>query len=165
MLTAQHARMCPCPMRLSRNSVRPQRPEVIKMGVIEADRGIQEKSGHQRRRLRMALSNRASRSSDLFNVCGAALSEFRVVGGIPGPCGKLQGFALFVAPHIAPQHIDDVSCAWLVFGTGQPNEFWASSFGILTTLGIGSCSWYHDGFPVSVPQPNLSAIGLVGTMT
>jgi hypothetical protein len=60
------------------------------------------------------------------------LSQFGKVGGIPGSRGRLQGFALLVAPHIAPENIDDVAGAWLMFGAGHAVEF------------VGEFSWYFD---------------------
>ena len=71
------------------------------------------------------------------------MSQLGVVGGIPGPCGKLQGLALLVTSHIAPQNIDDVRGAWLVLSTGQLVEF------------AGEFLWYFDDsrnrFPWLVP--------------
>jgi hypothetical protein len=60
---------------------------------------------------------------DLLNVGRAALGQFRVFGRIPGPGGELQGFALFVAPNIAPEDFDGVGGARLVHGCGKPVEF------------------------------------------
>ncbi len=75
----------------------------------------------------------------------AALGEFGVVGEIPGAVRKLQGLALFVAPHIAPENIDGVGGPRLVFSSGQPVEFVGEFIGILT-LGMGSSGRYLDWF-------------------
>ena len=69
---------------------------------------------------------------DLLNVSRTALGQLRVVGGFPDPGGKFQGFALLIALYIAPENIDSISCARLVFGSCQPVEF------------VGEFLWYLD---------------------
>lgn len=46
--------------------------------------------------------------------------KFRVVGGVPRPSGKLQGFALPIAPHIAPKDSDNIGRPRFVLSSGQP---------------------------------------------
>jgi hypothetical protein len=65
---------------------------------------------------------------DLLNAGRAALGQLRVVGETPGSGGKLQGFALLVAPNIAPEYIDGVGGARLVYGSGKPVELLGQFF-------------------------------------
>ena len=69
---------------------------------------------------------------DPIDVSGAALSQFRVRGGTPGPGGKPQGFALLVTPDVAPEEIDDIGGAWFVCGSSQAVEL------------VGKFFWYLD---------------------
>ena len=61
--------------------------------------------------------------SDLLNVSRAALGQFRVIGGFPDPGGKFQRFELLIALNIAPENINGIGCARLMFGPCQPVEF------------------------------------------
>jgi hypothetical protein len=81
--------------------------------------------------------------SDLVDVGRATLGLFRVIGRIPRAGRKLQGFALLIAAHMAPEDIDWISAAWLVFNSGEPGEF----LRYLMTLGMGSSSRIPSGFP------------------
>jgi hypothetical protein len=56
----------------------------------------------------------------------------RVRGRIPGPGGKPEGFALFATPDVAPEELDDIGGARLVFGSGQAVEL------------VGKFFWYLD---------------------
>jgi hypothetical protein len=71
--------------------------------------------------------------SDPVDVSCAALSQFRVRGRVPGPGRKPEGLALFVAPDVAPEEIDDIGGAWLMFGSGHAVEL------------VGKFFWYLDG--------------------
>jgi hypothetical protein len=89
--------------------------------VIEDNGRVEEDSSHQRFLVPDGvLEPFIGLRPDLLDIGGAALNQFRVVGGIPGASGKLQGFALLVAPHVAPEDIDGVARPPLVFGLGQP---------------------------------------------
>ena len=67
--------------------------------------------------------------------------------------GKLQRFALSVAPHVAPESIDDLGGTWLMFSSGQAVEF------------VSEFLWYLDDagdrFREQVPR----LVSCFGTLT
>jgi hypothetical protein len=69
---------------------------------------------------------------DLVDVGRAASGKLQMVGRIPRPGRKLQGFTLPVGLYVAPQNVNGVGGARLVFSPGEPVEF------------VGQFLWYLD---------------------
>jgi len=58
-----------------------------------------------------------------LNVSRTILGHFRVIGGIPYPSGKLQGFTLLISLHLAPKNINGINSSRLMLGPREPVEF------------------------------------------
>jgi len=66
----------------------------------------------------------------------------------PRPRGKPEGFALFVKPDVAPEEIDDIGGARLVFGSGQTVEIVGKFFRYLDDDWHGFLGRRLDWLPV-----------------
>ena len=74
--------------------------------LIEDHRGVQKDNSQRFLRPNGVVESLIGLRADPIDVDSAAFSEFRMVGRIPGPSGKLWGVTLFVAPDIALKNVD-----------------------------------------------------------